>query len=185
MGTDRELTSTVAAAAAEREQGQADAANGVINRIFRAGLTLAGILSLERVDAEVAERIRDAIDALDAVVGELRTAALAEVVGEDAARSEGETETEAENALSASGRRRLSGLAINGVFAYAVGRHDFYRAADNVLWAHESDGWLLSARSGVPLARRDGTVFYDVDSNAPLYYEDEPAVLPLAAERRD
>jgi hypothetical protein len=170
MGTDRELISTVTAVAGAREEGEADN-NGVINHIFGAGLTLAGILSLERVDADVAERIRDAIDVLDAAVGELRTAALAEIVGEDAAGSENAS------ALVASGRRRLSSLSIDGVFAYAVGSHDFCRAADNALWAHESDGLLLSARSGALLARRDGKVFYDVDSNAPLYFEDEPEAL--------
>ena len=44
--------------------------------------------------------------------------------------------------------------------------------SDHELWAHESDGLLLSARSGTPFARRDGRVFYDVETHVPLYYED-------------
>ena len=68
-------------------------------------------------------------------------------------------------------RRRLCTFAFDEVFAYAMHGHDFYRVGDNSLWAHESEDLLLSARSGRPLARRTGNVFYDFDSNAPLYYE--------------
>lgn len=74
------------------------------------------------------------------------------------------------------GHRRLCRLTANEVFAYAVG-HDFHRAADHELWAHESEGLLLSARFGTPLARRIGNVFYDITTNEPLYREDRPAAL--------
>ena len=53
----------------------------------------------------------------------------------------------------------------------------FTALADHELWAHESDGLLLSARFGTPLARRIGNVFYDIDTNAPLYHEDRPDAL--------
>ena len=172
MGTDHDLISSTAAA----ERGLLESHDAVVNRIFGAGLALAGILSLERVDAEVAERLREAIGSLDAAVVELRTAALAEVVAGNAARPA------RRDPGTASARRRLSGVSIDDdVFAYAVGRFDFYRAADHSLWAHESDGLLLSVRSGAPLARRDGNLFYDLASNAPLYFEEAPAgSLPAA-----
>ena len=35
----------------------------------------------------------------------------------------------------------------------------------------EQDGVLLSARSGEPLARRRGKVFFELELNQPLYYE--------------
>ena len=55
-------------------------------------------------------------------------------------------------------------------FAYAHG-HDLIRFADHTPWAHLSGDMLLSARSGMCLAYRRGTTFYDVDSNDALYYE--------------
>ena len=54
-------------------------------------------------------------------------------------------------------------------FAYARG-HDYIRASDHELWAHLSDGRLLSARSGEPLAYSVGAVYYDAVTNEPLYY---------------
>ena len=74
--------------------------------------------------------------------------------------------------MALDGRRRLTRFSAAEDFAYAVGSYDFYRAADHTLWAHESQGLLLSARSGTPLARRNGNIFYDIDSNTPLYFED-------------
>jgi hypothetical protein len=56
-------------------------------------------------------------------------------------------------------------------FAYARRGHDFIRVRDDQLWAHESEDLLLSARSGDPLARRMGAIFYQIDTGAPLYYE--------------
>jgi hypothetical protein len=68
-------------------------------------------------------------------------------------------------------RRRLNDIKTDEVFAYAVGRHDFRSASDFALWAHESDDVLLAARTGKPFARRYGTVFFDLESHLPIYYE--------------
>ena len=57
------------------------------------------------------------------------------------------------------------------VFAYAERGTDFIRASDRELWAVERDDTLVSARSGVVLARRRGRVFFAVENDAPLYYE--------------
>ncbi len=138
----------------------------VINNIFGSGMTLAAILNLDRVDHDVADRLRDVIAALDTAVAELRTEMLARVLASFGAPSEVSQTADPNDTC-----RRLSRFAVEEVFAYAVGGHDFYRSSDHELWAHESDGILLSARSGVPFARRDGHVFYDIDTDAPLYYE--------------
>jgi len=49
----------------------------VIDHIFGAGLGLAAILSLDRLDAAVAERVREALNALDTAVAKMRAAAYA------------------------------------------------------------------------------------------------------------
>ena len=67
----------------------ADVNQRVINRVFGVGLTLAGALSLGRLDTEVADRLRDAIDQLDAVVRELQHAALDFEIQERDARAVG------------------------------------------------------------------------------------------------
>jgi hypothetical protein len=54
-------------------------------------------------------------------------------------------------------------------FAYARG-HDYIRASDHALWAHISDGVLLSARSGQPLAYQIGSAFYDYQTRKAVYY---------------
>ena len=82
MGVDGNLVLTVPDVISERDTVRVH--DTVINRIFGVGLVLAGVLSLEQVGDEVAHRLRAAIDALDTAVGELRIAALAEVVGDDA-----------------------------------------------------------------------------------------------------
>ena len=43
--------------------------------------------------------------------------------------------------------------------AYARTRRDFFRASDDVLWAHELHDWLVAASSGVLLAHRTGNVY--------------------------
>lgn len=139
----------------------------VINHIFGSGLTLAGILSRHRLDDEVAERLRGVIAELDAAVGHVRSAALAWVVDERERQPSVPGSPVPEN-----WRRRLCRFSVDEVFAYAVAGHDFYRASDRALWAHENDGLLVSVSSGNILARRDGRVFYDVESEVPLYYED-------------
>jgi len=57
------------------------------------------------------------------------------------------------------------------VFAYAERGHEFIRASDRELWAVERDDALVSARSGAVLAFRRGRVFFETDTDAPLYYE--------------
>jgi hypothetical protein len=57
------------------------------------------------------------------------------------------------------------------IFAYAERGRDFIRASDRELWAVERDDTLVSARSGATLAQRRGRVYFDVETNAPLYYE--------------
>lgn len=57
------------------------------------------------------------------------------------------------------------------VFAYAERGHEFIRASDRELWAVERGIELVSARSGVVLARRRGRVYFAADTDAPLYYE--------------
>ena len=58
----------------------------------------------------------------------------------------------------------------HSAFAYARG-HDFIRRSDQTLWAHLSDGVLLSARSGDLLAYQVGSAFYDYQTRQPLYYQ--------------
>jgi hypothetical protein len=62
--------------------------------------------------------------------------------------------------------------ADGSAFAYARG-HDFIRVRDHLPWAHLSNEWLLSARSGTPLAYRVGNVFFDVATNTPIYYQSD------------
>jgi hypothetical protein len=150
------------------EPAATDTHDRVINLIFESGLTLARIVGLQRVDDEVATLLHSAIDRLDTAVRELRGAALAGVLEHHDARPDMLDQT-----VGAHWRRRLCRVTVDEVFAYAVGGLDFYRASDHQLWAHESDGLLLSARSGAPLARRDGNLYFDIESNLPLYYEDQ------------
>jgi hypothetical protein len=155
----------------------ADVHDRVSNCIFGAGLTLASVLSLQRLDDEVAGRLHDAIDALDTAARELRSAALARVV-----RSRDAGPETPHRAVPNDWRRRLCRVSVNEVFAYAIRGYDFYCASDHMLWAHESDGVLLSARSGTPFARRVGNLFHDIESNVPLYYEEEHAeTLPTSS----
>jgi hypothetical protein len=55
------------------------------------------------------------------------------------------------------------------LFAYAPGRRDFFLAGDDQLWAHESHGWLIAAKSGVALAHRTGDVYYGAVNGERLY----------------
>ena len=84
--------------------------------------------------------------------------------------------------------RTLCRFDDGAAFAYRRGR-DLYRFRDNTLWAHDSDGLLLSARSCTPLLRRIGNVYFDLTDHRPLYYEraavtretasDEPSMIAL------
>ncbi len=57
------------------------------------------------------------------------------------------------------------------VFAYAERGHEFIRASDRELWAVQRGDALVSARSGLTLARRRGRVYFSADDDEPLYYE--------------
>jgi hypothetical protein len=67
-------------------------------------------------------------------------------------------------------RRWLYRTEDRSVFAYLRG-HDVIRRSDHQLWAHVSDGVLLSVRSGAPLAYQVDCTFYDYQTRQPLYYE--------------
>ncbi len=161
----------------------------VTNHIFGAGLTLASIVSSERVADDIKRRLLDAIDELDAALCQVRTATLSRMVADRDASETLRCATNAPSTLTESDtgratlggevRRRLRRVADDAVFAYALRGHDFYRAADHELWAHESDDLLLSARSGAPFARCVNRVFYDIESDQPLYYEGHRAASPV------
>ena len=76
----------------------------------------------------------------------------------------------ADGGLGPGNRRVLCRIEDGSAFAYARGDH-FIRNRDHALWAHLSNGWLLSARSGDRLAFQRGNLFYDAETGAPLYYE--------------
>jgi len=159
-----------------------DADDRVVNHIFVSGLTLARIVRSQRVEDDIGQRLFDVIEELDAAVRELRNTALARVVADrDHARPDTShvgsgvvamADPLAEIHADIDVRRRLRRVEDAEVFAYAKRGHDFFRASDHMLWAHESDDLLLSARSGTPLARRVGEVFYAFESDVALYYED-------------
>jgi signal transduction protein with GAF and PtsI domain len=151
-----------------------------LGHVFASTLTLAGVLTLGRVDREVALRLHDAIDELDTAIREIRRGAFEMSIRET---DEGFDAVEREPAISNPGssngladprrpehQRQLCRFDDNQVFAYKRG-HDLIRVADHTLWAHESGEILLSARSGRPIARRVGKTYLDVESDTPLYYE--------------
>jgi hypothetical protein len=67
--------------------------------------------------------------------------------------------------------RYLYGSADDELVAYAPGRRDFYRADNDVLWAHNSHHWLIAAASGTPLAHCTNGVYYSATTGEALYYE--------------
>ena len=150
--------------------------NRAINHIFASGMSIRTLLSRLPFDAPQAEPLRKVLSDLDAAIDELRHAALLQSI-EDTPRapqlravpSQPQPSLRVVPIIDAS--RCLFRFAIDEVFAFAMRGHDFYRAGDHTLWAHESEDLLLSARSGTPLAHRVGDVFYDVESDFPLYYE--------------
>ncbi len=163
--------------------GAAETADCAINHIFGCGLTLAGILGRPDVSHEVARRLHDVIDELDTVVTTIQRSAFTALAADrephpDAAEPHAIVPDEPApvaavmTVATGVGCRRLSRFANDAFFAYAMHGHDFYRSGDDLLWAHESDGLLVSPRTGTPFARRDGRVFLDLESNVPLYYED-------------
>lgn len=153
-----------------------EAHDRLVNHLFTSGLTLAAVLNLHRLDREVASRVHDVVEQLDAAIREIRHLALAEVASEyersqlHVASTPG-VETLLHLASPNGERRSLCRFAVDEVFAYSSHGHDFYRIIDDELWAHESDGFLLAPHSGTPFARRVGRVYYEVESEEPLYYE--------------
>jgi hypothetical protein len=80
--------------------------------------------------------------------------------------------------------RYLCRVVDREVHAYAPQRRDFFLIADDTLWAYESHDWLLSSTSGLPLAHRIGSTYYDVATESPLYFEDfEPRPSPRKPNR--
>ncbi len=69
-------------------------------------------------------------------------------------------------------RRCLCRSDDDTVFAYAHG-HELIRRSDRMLWAHVTDGVLISARSGEPLAYQVDNTFYDYQTRQPLYYQSQ------------
>jgi hypothetical protein len=59
--------------------------------------------------------------------------------------------------------------ADNQLFAYAPGRRDFFLSGNDQLWAHESHGWLIAAKSGETLAHRTGDVYFGAVDGAAMY----------------
>jgi len=145
----------------------------LVNDLFGASLVLAGVLGLD-ADEPVIERVRRAIAELDTAIGRLRHAALDRaIVAPNAA------EFLDQPAAIPQGARRLHRLGAGELFAYRTGAQDYFRARDHALWAHETQGLLISARNGTPLARRDGRVFFDVHTDDPLYFEDSAWRTPV------
>ena len=136
-----------------------------LNHALRVGLSLASLRGSGGLNSAAIAQIDQARSQLDVLVATIHTAAFSEVV---TGREDGAHDIP-------SRARRLCRLSIDSVFAYSRGSIDFVRIRDGALWAHESDGVLLSARGGRPLARRDGRVFSDTETHEPLYYE-QPAL---------
>ncbi len=151
-----------------------------IGHVFASTLALAGVLTLGRVDREVAQRVHNAIGELDTAIREIRHGALemsirdtdegSDTVDREPAISDRRTSIGVADPRIPEYQRRLCRFDDGQVFAYKRG-HDLIRAADHTLWAHESGEILLSARSGRPIARRVGKAYLDVESDTPLYYE--------------
>lgn len=164
----------------DEERIEAESLDRVVHHLFGSGLSLASILSRGIVDDHVAGRLHDAMDGLDAAILEIRGIALRgmlrrtappEAACPMAVAAISEAADAMAPAVQVHGQRFLDRVEDSEPFACATHGHDFYRLSDNVLWAHESGALLLSARSGLALARRVGSVFHDIESRLPLYQE--------------
>ena len=130
----------------------------VIRDLHESALALTTILHEPGVSARVVETLNAAIRALDDAIRDVRTTVFA-------ARP---PDTQLLRRIH---HRYLVRIEDEVVIAYADGGHDYRRVHDDTLWAHESDGTLLSSRSGTPIARRSGSTYYDTVTNIALYYE--------------
>jgi len=150
----------------------------VVQHVYASRLSVAALLGLQMGNREVEARLRVVQEQLDAAVALILADAYAGPTDDASASESRRLDTPAAPGASwlhavptDAPRRTLSRFAVDQVFAYAMYGHDFYRVADNELWAHESKDLLLSARTGIPLARRAGRVYYDIETDTPLYYE--------------
>jgi hypothetical protein len=168
----------------------------LVNHLFGSGLRLSRILSGPETNAEVSALVCEVLEELDRAMAEVQDAALAVAVGGHApppsarrhprpVQANDGADDEVVRTEERGVRRRLRRVDDAEVFAYAARGSGFVRASDHMLWAHERDGWLLSARSGTPLAHRLGNVFYDRESNVPLYYEDTNGVTAPVRDQDD
>ena len=55
-------------------------------------------------------------------------------------------------------------------FAYSRDEQEFRRVADDTAWARQADGYLISVRSGRPLAARVGNFYLDAETLSLLYF---------------
>ena len=122
--------------------------------VFRAGLLLASARNLARPDGSAIAQIDHARAELDLIAAKIHTTGLSEVVAPD------------EMPFRARRLRR-----VESTFAYLRDGTDWVRVADGRLWAQESEHVLYSANGGRALARRDGRVFDDMETQVPLYCE--------------
>jgi hypothetical protein len=56
------------------------------------------------------------------------------------------------------------------LFAYSQDDREFRRVGDDTAWAREVDGYLVSVRSGRPLAMQVGNFFLDAETLSVLYF---------------
>jgi hypothetical protein len=159
----------------ENDRLAAEVHDRVTNHIFGASLTLASVISGERVDDDIAQRLVDAIDTLDAAVRDLRILALARAIADrdhNIALERSRTTTPIASTGNSDVRAWLRRVKGASAFAYAGHDPEGIRASDRAQWAPERHGLLFSARSGMPLARRVDDVFYDLETDTPLYYQE-------------
>jgi hypothetical protein len=75
----------------------------------------------------------------------------------------------------------LMRMADQRPFAYTRDHREYRRLADHSPWAHELNGWLMSARSGRPLAMQVGNFYLDSETLSLLYFESPTNASPPAA----
>jgi signal transduction histidine kinase len=64
-----------------------EARDRVINHLFASGLTLGAVLTLPRLDRDVAEGLRDVVERLNTAIDEMRHLAVADLVVDELART--------------------------------------------------------------------------------------------------
>ena len=149
------------ATAAEAAATFAELHDRVIRDVQECALSLTSLLGSRLASSDpTAETLQCALETLDRLIRDIRTTAFS--VREQLRSSDAHP--------SRTSTRFLIRVEDEVVIAYMDG-HDFRRVHDDSLWGHDSDGLLLSARSGSTLARRNGHIYYDTVTSLPLYYE--------------